>query len=408
VAADGLEVTVAEARELAATWVRDLERIAGDMYAHLAERIPEASADRQIAALTLASCSSNVEALLSMIRHGIPASATEAPVAALEHARQMAVRGSGVDATLRFYRLGHAWLWERWSDALGEVVSDREALVVALHESSAFVFHYIDTVSARVSAEHVAERERLQRRAAAVRADVVRALLAGEALDHAEAERALGHPLDASHLAFVCWTEGDPQGLELAAAAVARAVGATRPLLLPEGPQALAGWAVAHAEPDPAALGRAVAAAAPEVLVAVGPVARGVAGFRASRDGAQRARRVAELTGRQAPWVTRHADVALVDLLSRDLPAARALVASELGALAARDPASQRLRATLLAVVAPQGGIASAAQALGVHRNTVLQRMRRAEELRGASALVRPAELHAALVLAEALPDAVL
>ena len=83
------------------------------MYAFIAERVPEARADEEIAGLTLASCASNIETALSMVRHGIPASATEAPVAALEHARQMATRGASIDATLRFYRLGHAFFWER-------------------------------------------------------------------------------------------------------------------------------------------------------------------------------------------------------------------------------------------------------------------------------------------------------
>jgi hypothetical protein len=56
------------------------------------------------------------------------------------------------------------------------------------------VFAYIDAVSARVSAKLIAERERRQRRAAALRADVVRAVLAGEPVDPVAAERALAHP----------------------------------------------------------------------------------------------------------------------------------------------------------------------------------------------------------------------
>ncbi|MBA2348660.1 MAG: hypothetical protein H0V81_10235, partial [Solirubrobacterales bacterium] len=200
------EVTISEVRELAAVWARDLDTLAQEMYAFLTARIPEASADPEIAGLTLASCASNVEAVLSMIRHGIPASATEAPVAALEHARRMAARGGGIDATLRFYRLGHAFFWERWSAALVEAVPEPDRLVVAMRETAAFVFDYIDSISTRVGAEHVAEGERRQRRAAIVRADVVRAVLAGEEVDREAAERALGHPLTGGQLALVCWT----------------------------------------------------------------------------------------------------------------------------------------------------------------------------------------------------------
>ena len=400
---DRLQVTVPEVRALAARLAPDLDTLAADMYEYLAERIPEARADDEIAGLTLASCASNIEAVLSMIRHGIPASATEAPVTALEHARQMAARGASIDATLRFYRLGHAYLWERFSAELVEALPDPGRLSEAMREFSAFAFAYIDVVSARVSAELIAERERRQRRATALRTDVVRALLAGEPVDPPAAERALGHPLAAPHIAFVCWTEGDPAGLERAAAAAAAVIGSARPLLLAEGSDALAAWAVAPAEPDGEAVARAAAVAAPEVHVALGQVAFGLDGFRTTREDADRARRVASLAGRRPPTLTRFADVALIDLLSRDLPAARSFVHLWLGPLATRDHAA--LRATLLAVNAPGGGLAAAARELGVHRNTVLQRVHRAEELLGRPLSAGAAELYAALLLAEALPD---
>lgn len=177
-----------EVAEIARTWARHLDRLAQEMYEFLAQRIPEAAADEEIAGLTLASCSSNIEAVLSMLRHGIPASATEAPATALEHARAMAARGSSVDATLRFYRLGYAYFWDVLSEALVETVRDRDRLVVAMREASAFPFDYIDTVSARVNDEHIAERDRRRRRAAIVRDDVVRRLLAGEAVHRERAE----------------------------------------------------------------------------------------------------------------------------------------------------------------------------------------------------------------------------
>jgi DNA-binding PucR family transcriptional regulator len=407
---DRLEVTLPEVRALAGQMARDLDSLATEMYDFIAARVPEARLDDEVAGLTLASCKSNIEAVLSMIHHGISARATEAPVAALEHARQMAARGVGIDATLRFYRLGLAYLFERWNTALVDAVPDHDRLMLSLRETSAFVFTYIDTVSSRVSAELLAERERRQRRAAVVRADVVRAILAGEPVDQAAAERSLGHPLAAPQLAFVCWTQHDPAALERSATAVAQAMGTGRPLLLADGPQALAGWVVPPGgrEPDRPAVSRAVAAVAPEVHVALGDVGRGLEGFRATRERADRARRVAELAGWHPPTVTAHADVALVDLLSHDLAGARAFVHAELGELAARDSSAADLRATLRAVTAPHGGLAAAARELEVHRNTVLQRVRRAEELRGRPATERSAELFAALVLAEALPDAVL
>lgn len=378
-----------EVAQIATAWAADLDRRAREMYEFLAERIPEAAADEEIAGLTLASCSSNIETVLSMMRNGIPASAAEAPVTALEHARAMAARGSAVDATLRFYRLGHAYFWDVMSAALVEAIADRERLVIAMRESSAFAFEYIDRVSARVNDEHIAERDRRRRRAAIVRDDVVRQLLAGAPVDVKRAELALGHRLDGLRQAFVCWTDGDAAALERAAMAVARAAGVRRPLLVPDGAQALGGWlteTVEDAGPPVAAAARD----APEVHVALGDPG----GFRRSRKTADRARRIAELTGASAPTFTRYADVALADLLTADLEAAKAFAAAELGELAG----DVELQRTVLAVVAPGGGLAAAARELDVHRNTVLQRVRRAEALRGHPVTHRPAELHAALL----------
>lgn len=399
-------VTVPAVRALAATWARDLDTLAQEMYEFLVERIPHAD-EPEIAGLTLASCASNIEAILSMIRHAIPASATEAPVAALEHARKMAVHGYGIDATLRFYRLGHAYFWAQWSGQLVTAIPDRDELVTALHETSTFVFHYIDVVSARVGVEYLAERDRRQRRAAVVRDDVVRALLAGEPVDQQRAERALGHRLDGPQRAVLWWTDdGDPTTLERAATALARSVGA-RPLLVPDGPDALGGWFFGDVA-WPATWPRDPDGDAPDVRVALGRTHDGVDGFRRTRDEAERARRVARLGGRRAATVTAYDDVVLADLLSRDLDAARAFVRGELGPLADRDPATERTRATLEAVIGPGGGVTVAARELDVHRNTVLQRVRRAEELRGRPVTDRARELHAALLLARMLGPAVL
>lgn len=72
------------------------------------------------------------------------------------------------------------------------------------------------------------------------------------------------------------------------------------------------------------------------------------------------------------------------------------------------DSVVERARAAILAVVSPQGGLAAAARELGIHRNTVLQRVRRGEELRGRPVTERAAELHAALLLAAVLGPAAL
>jgi hypothetical protein len=406
----GPVVVAPEARRLAAAWTRDVEAHAVQMLEFLAAHIAELREDTRTAEITLAACEENLQALLSMVRHGIPADRTEAPIAALEHARHMAARGAGIDVTLRFYRLGHAWFTERWSAAMVEKVRDPTRLLNAVRESIAVSFAYIDIVSAKVSAELVAERDRRQRRATAVRADAVDRLLAGETVDADGLESKLGFALDRPMFAFVCWTSGDPAVLERGVAALAARAGPGRPLILAEGTNELVGWVHLNSsrEPSRVALAKATATAAPEVHVAIGSTGPGLEGFRRSRDEAERARRVARLTGSPAPSFTRFQDIALVDLLSRDLPAAQALVAAELGGLAAGGERVAVLRATLLAYLSARGSPAAAAAALRVHRNTALQRLQRAEELRGQPIGVHSHELLAALLLAYTLGDTVL
>lgn len=103
-----------------------------------------------------------------------------------------------------------------------------------------------------------------------------------------------------------------------------------------------------------------------------------------------------------------YAELALVDTMSGDLDLARAFVATELGALAVEGRREDEARRALLAVLDAQGGLAAAGEELGIHRNTVLQRMRRAEERRGRPATERVAELHAALRLVHVLGPVVL
>jgi DNA-binding PucR family transcriptional regulator len=361
--------------------------------------------DEETRALTLASCTSSLEAGLSMLRHGIPAHRTEAPVAALEHARHMAARGEDTNATLRFYRLGHAWFWQLWVEHLGRQVDDPVRLAQILGESAAFSFAYLDAVSTRVSVELLAERDRRQRRIAAEREELVAAIAAGEPVDPHRAEQVLSFALAPEHVAFVCWTDGDRTDLEQAATTFASTLGDGRPLLVAHGGAEISGWVHLRDGGTPPVDQTALPAG---VRAALGTAGRGFDGFRTSHEQARRARRCAQLAGPRAAAVTAFADVRFVDLLARDLPAARAFVAAELGALAGRDERSAQLRDFLRVFLGADGNATATAAALGLHRNTTRQRLARAEQLRGRPVTQGGSELRAALALADAFGDAVL
>ncbi|MCR1785820.1 helix-turn-helix domain-containing protein [Nocardioides carbamazepini] len=407
--ADLPESVLVQLRRTAAELLGNVSSYADDMLTYIVERIPEASADDELRGLTLGSCSSNLEAALSMVRHGIDVSAAAAPVTALEHARAMAARGYSVDVMLRFYRMGHAYFTERILAGITELVPDPGLAVDVLDSLQRYAFAYVDRISSEVAAEYVAELDRIQTRARAARTDAVRALISGGRVDLRRAERTLSHRLTGWQTAFVCWTDRDDVDLMRLGAAVGAQLGSSHPLLVPDGAQALWGWVSTPAAPGVAESDlRSLVEQVPDaVRVTVGMPAQDAGGFRASHVQAQRGRRIVELGGRSAP-VTSYAGIALVDTMSGDLDLARSFVAAELGALAVVGRREDEERRALLAVLDAQGGLAAAAEALGVHRNTVLQRMRRAEERRGRAATERVAELHAALRLAQVLGPVVL
>ncbi|MGH3349274.1 MAG: helix-turn-helix domain-containing protein [Nocardioides sp.] len=402
------EPVAAQLRRTTTELLDNVSSYADDMLGYILERIPEAAADDEIRGLTLGSCSSNLEAALSMIRHGIEVSAATAPVTALEHARAMAARGYSVDVMLRFYRIGHAYFTERILIGIPTMVPDSAIALAVVDNLQRYAFEYVDRISSEVAAEYVAEQDRLQNRVRAAQTDAVRALIAGDPIDLRRAERTLSHRLTGWQTAFVCWTDREDADLARVGAAVGSRLGSPRPLLVPDGAQALWGWVSTTRAPDVTPDLAGLAVLVPKtVRISIGIPAHGPGGFRDSHAQAQRGRRIIELSGRGA-LVTSYAELALVDTMSVDLDLARAFVATELGALAVRGRREDEERRTLLAVLDAQGGLAAAAEELGVHRNTVLQRVRRAEERRGRAATDRVAELHAALRLAQVLGPVVL
>jgi DNA-binding PucR family transcriptional regulator len=155
-------------------------------------------------------------------------------------------------------------------------------------------------------------------------------------------------------------------------------------------------------------LAKAAGGAAPTAHVALGPILPGLKGFRRSRRGAERVRRVVSLSAVPPPTLTEWSSIALVDALSADLEAARELVCTELRALSRGGDHIAILRHTAQAFVVSGFSYAAVASSQHIHRNTALQRVRKAEALRGRPLTERPAELLAALALVDAMGPALL
>jgi len=312
--------------------------------------------------------------------------AAPAPEQALAWARGLVEAGLSIEQLLRVFRIGQASSHDIWQQAFA--ASDAPAAVVleAVAAMSAFTFALIDTISAPLVAAYEEERLRRLRGADAVRTETIAALLAGEPVDEQSAGARLGYRIERQHVAFIAWLAPDEatRGLDdlhdvLDAAWAATAGLEGRPLLSRAAPRSVYGWC-ATAATARAQDALAATATAGDIRVAIGEPGRGAAGFRESHEQARRARRVAQLLHRDAA-ITTYTDVAVLDLLTQDVDAARNLARRALGPLGDGTTASGRLLRTLQAYVDEGRSFARAAPHLGVHENTVAYRVRRALDI---------------------------
>jgi hypothetical protein len=400
-------VSTVAVQELAAELLPRTRELARGMAEHLYAAIPELNAleDEGLRAELLASTEANIGQVLRLLASGASTDDVVVPHGALEFLRGNVRRGIALPALLRSYRLGHAWLWERWSQALQERIEDSGELAAGQDRSSAFMFAYVDKMSDVLVEEFGSERERIMRSTSHVRAETVRAILAGEPIDEEVASRRLGYELRRQHVALrVACAGSEIRGLERAVDEAAAAVGSGQPLVVASGAARFDVWCGSYTTPSTDDLERYEPP--PGVLVAFGTLGQGYAGFRSSHAEALQAARIGSLSGNTG--VTSYAKVELVSLLADDLVRARAFVARQLGPLASTAEPAQRLRDTVLAFMASGGSATRVAKELYVHQNTVAYRVKRAEEMLGHKVTERPIELTCALTLAGVLGPAVL
>lgn len=372
-----------------------LTDLSGKLHEELAASIPELRGDPLMVELLGASTESNVETFLHMVRYGIAIDEVNPPSAAVEYARRLAQRGTSSIALVRAYRLGQRRVIDWGFEEIARQEPDPLVAYQAaktLHETA---FTYVDSVSERVVAEYESERERWLANRNTVRSAMLQSLLAGEDVDLAAAEAALGYRLRQNHLGVVLWageTESSPQQLrqlEQVLAGVGDAVGATgQPLFVAQDASSVWGWLPLGrqiGEIDLDALDRVVSAASPGLRIALGNPAAAATGFCTSHREATRAHAVATTAADRAERVTTYADsgVRAVALLAGDLPTTRELVLSTLGPLAADDENAARLRETLLTFLAEKGSYLATAERVHLHKNTVKYRVDKAIEMRG-------------------------
>ena len=374
---------------VAGTMRADLQPLAARVDAAVLAAVPALSADPDIRLALERSTEANLADILALLAEpALPVDTGVAPEA-LALATTLVRRGVDPGDLVHAYLVGQNELWRAWMEELTDRLASGTTMIIALELSSARIFTRADFLVAQLMRHIDRERVRWMGGALARRTEVVRDLLAGEEQDIKEASRALGYDLDRCVLAAVLWDAGtgqDPSvrhdGLEAHAANLARATGVNRALTLAPGEASLWAWVASPDVPDLARVEAELLASLREGQgVALGTPAAGLDGFRIGHEEALQARRVFELGGRSG--VVRYDDVEAVSLASDDLERLARFVERTLGPLAAADDATARLRETLLAWLAEGGNARRAAERLHAHKNTVLYRLQRAQQILG-------------------------
>lgn len=211
-------------------------------------------------------------------------------------------------------------------------------------------------------------------------------------------DRVLGYSLADTHLALlVDSNRASPSGTDIAALRDAADARAT--LVLQHTAHTWVVWLGRPGGFDPEHLGRLRAALAQTGLtVAAGEPGLGLAGLRRTRRHALDAARVRlalGVGGSRCLWAH---EVRLETLLLANRERAVGFLTDGLGELLAPDPFTRRLRETLLTWLT-MGSYADSAALLGVHENTVRNRLRAAQDILGVSLAGRRTELMLALRL---------
>jgi DNA-binding PucR family transcriptional regulator len=285
----------------------------------------------------------------------------------------------GIEQTVyTTYHAGQNAVWAYWMRTAFALSQDPAVLRQVLAAGSESVAGFVDDMVAVLSEQLLRERAELARSSHARRFEGVSLILDSAPITAGRASAQLGYDLRRRHTAAVLWTDPrrpDQAALVAAAEALGPATRARQVLTVIASSSSVWAWLAAAADTGVGAI-TAATGQQPGVRVAVGPADAGADGFRRSHFDAVATQRL--MSRRPDLQVARFADVQLVTLALQDEQRAREFVARTLGKLADAD---RELRDTLCVYIGQQFSAARAARALYTHRNTVLNRLQRAERL---------------------------
>ncbi|MCW2957360.1 MAG: PucR family transcriptional regulator, partial [Solirubrobacterales bacterium] len=306
----------------------------------------------------------------------------------------------GYDQTsLDAYRIGQNAAWRAWMALAFTLTTDPAELAELLDVTARSIFGFVDATLAGIATEVERERERLTRGTHAERLEVVSLLLEGAPIREHRASLRLEYELDRTHAAAIIFSdvaEPDHGALEAGAELLARAAGARRPFSVVASASALWAWIpVTDAGLDLEPV-RAGLETLPGIRIAVGQTLPGIEGFRRSHLDALATQRLLQRVPEDVRLAA-YDEVQVVALATQDEGRADEFVRRTLGPLAAAPP---ELRETLRAYLREGCNMSQTARVLFAHRNTILSRLERAEQLLPAPLAGRTLQVGLALEIA--------
>ena len=380
--------------------------LAQEMADLLIASIPELgrAGDEDFRAGLLLSCESNVTAIWTQLLSGASLESIAPPAEAIAWSHELVHRGVALPALLRAYRLGHGLAERRLEEAAGELEIEPEIRWRVLARISHHLFAYIDAVCTDLVDDYEQERAQWIRGAAAARAELVSAIVGRDPVDARVASEKLRYDVSRRHVALIVWadlrqtTEHDGS-LEREATTLAAALGGGPVLTVPIGERVVWAWTSGdQLIDDPAAVGHRMGEG---VRAAIGTCLKGLAGMADSHDEAVVTRRVAELRSLRSGTVVGYRAADLTALLTADPVEAVRFTDAELGQLLEDTDDAARLRATIRFYLEENLSPARTARRLGIHRNTVVYRVKQTEQLLGHAIEQRRLQLEVALRLSE-------
>lgn len=371
-----------------------LETMAIDLCERLREAMPSSLASTDLAAQITDLLRNSLRSEIDSFRNGmLPERCPEVDLLAV---REVAKSGE-LKWLLSGSRLCQQVLWEAWFEAVEGSITDSRARIELLRHGSDYFFRYAQLLGDHVTAVYQRELERSTGDGERRRLRAVQALLD----DHQPSDSGLDFDLERHHLGLVAWGE-DPVS---AARGIAKLLG--RPLMVVsplELGRSCWGWLSGTRPLDPLEERRLKLFEPHAARIAFGNELFGLRGFRATHRQAARVRCCATDGGAA---ILHYQDFVVEALASENDEDARAFVERELRGIDDDSEASRRLRQTLQAYFDSEYNAACAAATLGVHQQTVANRLRAAEERLGHDSIgARHLELELALRLRSCLAPA--